>query len=107
LGLSLQVLSLPASVGNIDWPTRPGLSVEQNKADLLRLLDAFAQQNLNAVFLQIRPEADALYQSSLEPWSRFLTNTQGEAPHPFWDPLAFAIDEAHKRSLQLHAWLNP
>ena len=96
-----------ASVDNIDWPSTRGLTTEQQKAELLALLDRMASIHMNAMILQIRPEADALYASKLEPWSRYLTGVQGRAPSPKWDPLAFAITEAHKRGIELHAWFNP
>ena len=96
-----------ASVENIDWPSRPGLPVEKQKAELLLLLDRARQANLNAVLLQVRPACDALYQSNLEPWSEYLTGQMGRAPYPAYDPLTFAVDEAHKRGLELHAWFNP
>ena len=96
-----------ATVANIDWPSEPGLPVAQQKAELRSLLNRAVQLNLNAVFFQVRPAADALYESSLEPWSEFLTGEQGKAPAPYYDPLAFAVEEAHRRGLELHAWFNP
>lgn len=96
-----------ASVANIDWPSGTGQSVETLKRNLTNLLDAIKDANLNAVFFQIRPECDALYKSNIEPWSYWITGTQGVAPAGDFDPLQFAIDEAHKRGLELHAWLNP
>ncbi len=96
-----------ATVANIDWPSRPGLSVDEQKAELLRIMDRAAELNLNALIFQVRPACDAMYQSSLEPWSEFLTGTMGKAPEPFYDPLAFAIEEAHRRGIELHAWFNP
>lgn len=96
-----------ASVANIDWPSAPGLPVAQQKAELQALLDRAARLNMNAVFLQVRPAADALYDSPYEPWSEFLTGRQGRPPDPYYDPLAFAVEEAHRRGLELHAWLNP
>ena len=90
-----------------DWPSQPGLPVAQQKAELISLLDRAAQLHFNAVILQIRPSCDALYASPIEPWSERLTGTMGRAPEPFYDPLAFAIQEAHKRGLELHAWFNP
>lgn len=96
-----------ASVSNIDWPSSTGLSVETLKKQLTDLLDAIKEANLNAVFFQVRPESDALYKSSIEPWSYWITGTQGVAPAGDFDPLKFAIDEAHKRGIELHAWLNP
>jgi uncharacterized lipoprotein YddW (UPF0748 family) len=96
-----------ATVDNIDWPSRPGLPVETQKEELLLLLEYAARLRLNAVILQVRPAADALYRSSIEPWSVFLTGRNGKAPAPMWDPLAFAVTEAHRRGLELHAWFNP
>lgn len=96
-----------ATVDNIDWPSEPGLPVDRQKAELRRMLDQAAALNLNAVLFQVRPHADALYDSPHEPWSSYLTGTQGQAPEPFYDPLAFAVEEAHKRGLALHAWFNP
>ncbi|MGH7950664.1 MAG: glycoside hydrolase family 10 protein [Limisphaerales bacterium] len=96
-----------ATVGNIDWPSKPGLSVAEQKAELRSLLDTAVQLKLNAVVFQVRPECDAFYASPIEPWSEYLTGVQGRPPQPFYDPLAFAIEEAHKRGLELHAWFNP
>jgi uncharacterized lipoprotein YddW (UPF0748 family) len=96
-----------ATVANIDWPSKPGLSVAEQKAELIALLNHAAQLKLNAVIFQVRPAADAMYASPIEPWSEYLTGTMGKAPQPFYDPLAFAITEAHKRGLELHAWFNP
>ncbi|MBU6410991.1 MAG: family 10 glycosylhydrolase, partial [Verrucomicrobia bacterium] len=96
-----------ATVANLDWPSKPGLPVAQQKTELIALLDRAAQLKLNAVIFQVRPMCDAMYASPLEPWSAYLTGVQGRAPQPFYDPLAFAIDEAHKRGLELHAWFNP
>ncbi len=96
-----------ASVANINWPSEPGLSVEQQQREAIELLDAIAAANMNAVILQVRPQADALYPSDLEPWSYYLSGEQGKAPEPFYDPLEFWIHEAHQRGLELHAWINP
>lgn len=96
-----------ATVDNIDWPSKPGLGAEQMKAELRALLDTCERLNFNAVVLQVRPSADALYQSNLEPWSWYLTGQQGRATETGFDPLAFACHEAHLRGLELHAWLNP
>ena len=96
-----------ASVWNVDWPSKPGLPAETQRQELCRLLDVAAQTNLNAIILQVRPEADALYSSKLEPWSYWLTGQQGKAPSDGYDPLTFAIREAHARGLELHAWFNP
>ena len=96
-----------ATVGNSCWPSKPGLSTAQQKAELVAILNRAAALKLNAVIFQVRPACDALYQSGLEPWSEYLTGVQGRAPSPYYDPLAFAIAEAHKRGLELHAWFNP
>src|SRR5205085_11864557 len=96
-----------ATVGNIDWPSRKGLSTGEQKAELIAILDRAAQLKLNAIIFQVRPACDALYASQIEPWSEYLTGTMGEAPAPFYDPLAFAVEEAHRRGLELHAWFNP
>jgi uncharacterized lipoprotein YddW (UPF0748 family) len=96
-----------ATVANIDWPSKPGLPVAQQKAELIALLDRAVQLHLNAVFFQVRSVCDAVYASPLEPWSEYLTGVQGKMPQPFYDPLAFAITEAHRRGLELHAWFNP
>jgi uncharacterized lipoprotein YddW (UPF0748 family) len=81
--------------------------VERQKAELVAMLDQAASLGLNAVILQVRPAADALYASELEPWSEYLTGEMGRAPEPFYDPLEFAVREAHRRGLELHAWFNP
>jgi uncharacterized lipoprotein YddW (UPF0748 family) len=91
----------------MDWPSRPGLPVAQQKSELIAILDRAASLNLNAIVLQVRPSADALYASKIEPWSAFLTGAMGQAPVPFYDPLEFAVQEAHARGLELHAWVNP
>ena len=96
-----------ATVGNIDWPSKPGLPVARQQAELRALLDTARRAHLNAVILQIRTGCDALYPSALEPWSEYLSGRMGEPPNPPWDPLAFAVAEAHARGLELHAWLNP
>ena len=96
-----------ASVANIDWPSRVGLSTAEQQAELITLLDSAVSLRLNAVLLQVRPAADALYASKIEPWSEFLTGVEGQAPSPWYDPLAFAVREAHARGLELHAWFNP
>lgn len=96
-----------ATVGNMDWPSRPGLSTAQQKSELLAILDRSAALHLNAVIFQVRPAGDALYRSTLEPWSEVLTGIMGQSPSPAYDPLAFAIDESHKRGMELHAWFNP
>ena len=96
-----------ATVSNLDWPSAPGLSSARQQQELVFLFDALAALHANAVIFQVRPAADALYPSALEPWSEVLSGTQGVAPEPSWDPLAFAIAEAHARGMELHAWFNP
>ena len=94
-----------ASVTNIDWPSRPGMPVAEQMAEFRQLADEARRLHLNALFVQIRPTADAFYPSQLEPWSQWLTGTQGQDPG--YDPLGFIVDEAHARNLELHAWFNP
>lgn len=96
-----------ATVVNIDWPSKAGLSSAQQQRELIAMLDNHQRAGINAIILQVRPTADALYANSKEPWSRFLTGKPGQAPSPFYDPLEFAINEAHKRGMELHAWINP
>jgi uncharacterized lipoprotein YddW (UPF0748 family) len=95
------------TVDNTDWPSEAGLPVEKQKQELVFLLDQAVALHLNAILLQVRPSCDALYQSSIEPWSSFLTGQMGKPPVPLYDPLLFAITECHKRGLELHAWVNP
>ena len=95
------------SVYNLDWPTSRTATPAVQQAELIIILDNLKANGYNTVFLQVRPECDALYSSSLEPWSYRLTGTQGLAPNPLWDPLTFAIAETHNRGLDLHAWINP
>lgn len=94
-----------ATVVNIDWPSVTGLSAQQQRAELIGWLDLAVRLRLNAVFLQVRPTADAFWSSRFEPWSQYLTGKQGGEPG--YDPLAFAVEQAHKRNLELHAWFNP
>jgi uncharacterized lipoprotein YddW (UPF0748 family) len=94
-----------SSVANIDWPSRTGLSASAQQAELRAYLDLAVQRRMNAVFVQVRPTADTFWPSSLEPWSQWLTGTQGGDPG--YDPLAFMVSEAHARNLELHAWFNP
>ncbi len=96
-----------ATVANIDWPSRPGLLVYEQRNEMRKMLDELAKNNINCIVLQIRPTADAFYPSSHEPWSNWLTGQQGKKPHPFYDPLQFVIEEAHKRCMDVHVWLNP
>lgn len=94
-----------ATVYNLDWPSRPGLPAATQQAELRAILDRAAELHLNAILLQVRPASDALYASTKEPWSEFLTGKAGVSPG--YDPLAYAIKEAHARGLELHAWINP
>ena len=94
-----------ATVANIDWPTRTGLTAPQQQAELIDLLDRAQAAGLNAVYFHIRPAGDAVYRSSLEPWAALLQGSQGTDPG--YDPLEYAIIQAHQRGLELHAWINP
>jgi uncharacterized lipoprotein YddW (UPF0748 family) len=96
-----------ASVSNIDWPSKKGLSTKEQQAELIAIFDKCVELKMNAVILQVRPMCDALYVSKLEPWSEFLTGKLGQAPEPYYDPLHFAVREAHLRGLELHGWFNP
>ena len=84
-----------ATVANMDWPSRPGLPADSARLELVRILDHAVRTGLNAVIFQVRPSGDALYPSKIEPWSEYLTGRQGAAPEGNWDPLAFAVAEAH------------
>jgi uncharacterized lipoprotein YddW (UPF0748 family) len=94
-----------ATVSNIDWPTKPGLSVAQQQRDFRQKLDRVQALHMNAVFVQVRPSGDAFYPSRYAPWSQYLTGKQGQ--NPGYDPLAFMLNEAHVRHLAFHAWFNP
>ena len=96
-----------ATVANIDWPERNQFNVDSQKADFIRQLDMHLANGMNAVVVQGRPATDAFYPSNFEPWSQWLTGKQGKAPFPYYDPLAFMIEESHKRGMEFHAWLNP
>ncbi|MEO7310536.1 MAG: family 10 glycosylhydrolase [Chitinophagaceae bacterium] len=96
-----------STVSNIDWPSSRTLTTAQQQAELMKILDTLNNTGINTVFLQIRPESDALYASTIDPWSYWLTNAQGTAPNPIWDPLQFAVTQAHARGMDLHAWINP
>ncbi|WP_046470763.1 glycoside hydrolase family 10 protein [Allosalinactinospora lopnorensis] len=93
------------TVRNIDWPSEPGLSAQEQQQELRDQLDSLRDLGFNAAFFHVRPTADAVYESDKEPWARYLTGKQGGDPG--YDPLAFAVEEAHKRGLELHAWFNP
>ncbi|WP_462319266.1 glycoside hydrolase family 10 protein [Marinilabilia sp.] len=96
-----------ATVANIDWPSKSGLSIDMQQDEMLELFDLAKEYNLNTVIFQVRPSTDAFFPSDLEPWSQWLTGEQGQAPDPFYDPLEFAIEEGRKRGLEIHLWLNP
>lgn len=96
-----------ATVDNIDWPSQRGLDSARQKQELLAILDRAAALRLNVVILQVRDSCDAFYDSKIEPWSEYLTGRMGQPPSPPYDPLEFAVAEAHKRGLELHAWFNP
>jgi uncharacterized lipoprotein YddW (UPF0748 family) len=96
-----------ASVENIDWPSKKDLTVAEQKAEFIHLLDMHQRNGMNAMIVQVRPAADAFYPSQFEPWSEYLTGKQGLPPTPYYDPLEFMITETHKRGMEFHAWLNP
>lgn len=94
-----------ACVYNIDWPSRKGLSASAQQGELRAILDQMARMNLNAIIFQVRPNADAVYRSRVEPWSPWLTGTMGRSPG--YDPLAYCISQAHARGIEVHVWFNP
>lgn len=96
-----------ASVDNIDWPSKRTFATEEARAELVKLVDQADRFGFNAILFQVRPSADALYLSGLEPWSEFLTGAQGTTPKPFWDPLEECIRLAHANGIEVHAWINP
>ncbi len=96
-----------ATVVNLDWPANPTTGTAAQKEELITLLDELKEVGINVVIFQVRPECDALYDSPYEPWSYWLTGSQGSPPSPYYDPLEFAIEEAHARGMELHAWFNP
>lgn len=96
-----------STVANIDWPSKPNLNAAKQQAEAIAILDRAKALNLNAIVLQVRPAADAIYPSKIEPWSEYLTGLQGAAPQPYYDPLEFWVTQAHARGLELHAWFNP
>src|SRR5437763_1854034 len=95
-----------ATVDNIDWPSAGNYNTESQKAEFIRQLDMHQRNGMNAVIVQVRPACDAFFPSQIEPWSQWLTGTQGKAPVPFYDPLEFMISETHKRGMEFHAWCN-
>lgn len=96
-----------ATVTNIDWPSRQGLDANTLKAEAIKILDLHQELGMNAIILQVRPASDAIYPSALEPWTKYLSGIQGVSPGGAFDPLKFWIEEAHKRGMELHAWINP
>ena len=96
-----------ATVKNIDWPSSPSATSGEQISELVQMFDKLKAAGINTIYFQVRTECDALYKSSYEPWSYWLTGKQGKAPDPFFDPLKFAVDEAHSRGMELHAWINP
>jgi uncharacterized lipoprotein YddW (UPF0748 family) len=96
-----------ATVSNIDWPSTKSLTSSAQKAEVIAILDKHKQSNFNAILLQIRPSCDAFYQNGLEPLSEYLVGTQGGNLSSYYDPLQFWVEEAHKRGMELHAWINP
>ena len=96
-----------ATVVNIDWPSQKGLNSVLQQQEYVKLLDVLKDVGMNAVVVQVRPSADAFYPSSYEPWSEYLSGTQGQSPVPYYNPLAFMIEEAKKRGIEFHAWFNP
>jgi uncharacterized lipoprotein YddW (UPF0748 family) len=96
-----------ATVDNIDWPAKGNFNADSQKAAFIKLLTMHQRNGINAVVVQVRPATDAFYPSPYEPWSQWLTGKQGQPPLPYYDPLQFMIDEAHKRGMAFHAWCNP
>lgn len=95
-----------ATVDNIDWPKRGNYDPDLQRQELISILNTHQQTGINAVMVQVRDATDAFYAKSPEPWSEWLTGTQGKAPEPFYDPMEFMIEESHKRGIEFHAWLN-
>jgi uncharacterized lipoprotein YddW (UPF0748 family) len=96
-----------ATVDNIDWPSKGNFNSDSQRVEFIKLLDMHQRNGMNAVVVQVRPSADAFYPSQYEPWSEWLTGTQGSPPSPYYDPLEFMVSETHKRKMVFHAWLNP
>ncbi len=95
------------TVGDLDWPSSNNLTSSEQQSELISLLDSLKAIGVNAVIFQVRSECDAMYNSPYEPWSYWLTGSQGKSPYPFYDPLEFAVKEAHRRGMELDAWFNP
>jgi len=96
-----------ATVANLDWPSSPSMNTYAQRIELMALMDDLKKMGINALIFQVRTECDAFYDSPYEPWSYYLTGKQGRAPDPYYDPLEFAVEEAHRRGMELHAWFNP
>lgn len=96
-----------STIFNLDWPSEKGLSVKEQQKEMIRIFDRCKELGMNAVIVQIRPSGDAFYKSAFEPWSEWLMGKQGQKPVPSYDPLQFMVEEAHKRQLEFHAWVNP
>ncbi len=96
-----------ATVTNIDWPSSGRTKPSKQRKELIEILDFHQKHGINAIFLQVRPTGDAFYDSDTEPWSKWLSGKQGRAPNPYYDPLLFAVEECHKRGMEIHAWFNP
>lgn len=95
-----------ATIENIDWPSKKTLSSEKQQQEFTKILDVHKKVGINAVLVQVRAASDAFYSRSEEPWSEWLTGTQGKSPDPYYDPMRFMIEEAHNRNMEFHAWLN-
>jgi uncharacterized lipoprotein YddW (UPF0748 family) len=96
-----------ASVNNIDWPAKPGLSSKEQQKEFLNIISLHKSNGMNALVVQVRPAADAFYPSRYEPWSKWLSGKLGKAPEPYYDPLQFMIENCHKAGMEFHAWFNP
>ncbi len=96
-----------ATIDNVDWPSKGNFNSDSQKIEFIKLLEMHKANGINALIVQIRPAADAIYPSTYEPWSEWLTGKQGKAPMPYYDPLEFMLTETHKRGLEFHAWINP
>jgi uncharacterized lipoprotein YddW (UPF0748 family) len=96
-----------ATVENIDWPSGKQLSTKKQTEEFIGILNRLKKDKFNAIFIQIRPSADAFYESSIEPWSEWLTGRQGRRPSPYYDPLKFIIEQCRNRGIEVHAWINP
>ena len=96
-----------ATVANIDWPSKRGLNADRQRDEMRQIVATARRLKLNALVLQVRPSADAIYPSRFEPWTEYLSGTQGVAPATDYDPLAEWIALSHEHGLELHAWFNP